>query len=101
MAKASTTETDDLAAINERMTGIADTLLAGHRARTFIEQHAEQPCRLCRSAVARAFHAASVAAERDSAMDSFRDNACEAMAQAFAQIATARVVAEEYDGGPL
>lgn len=101
MAKANTAEVEDFAHINERMTNIADALLAAHRARTFIEQHAEQPCRLCRSAVARAFHAASVAAERDTAMDSFRDNACEAMAQAFAQIATARVVAEEYDGGSL
>lgn len=101
MAKAITTEVDDLTAINERMTGIADALLAAHRARTFIERHATAPCRECLTAVGRAFQAAAAGRERDTAMDAFREDACAGMANAFEQIATARVVAEEYDGGSL
>lgn len=105
-AKTTVAASDDEARRNELIEFI-DVLLAGHRARTFIEAHSwnvatvldsrEGDCAECGQALARSIIRGRFAVDRAT----FVQFACEEMRQAHAQLDAAREIASKWDEGEL
>lgn len=100
MAKASDKPTPPLAsAMTEHE--MVDALLAAHRARTFIDMHAEAPCRTCLAAVALTLRMSGTGANDTLDLDVTRAHVCDQMQMANTVIATAMDIAHRWDGGTL
>lgn len=95
-----TPKTADKPAITGDPIAIADMLLAGHRARTFVEAHSHTPCRDCIRAVSSTLRALGSPDDMVN-VGIIRAEVCDLMQQAYVQIDTARDAAVEYDGGTL